>query len=241
MTYPIFKELRRPSVPIHVEVTELLRNRILSGALPAGAQLPPISQLSDQMGMAKMTLRHAMDTLESEGLIKRFSGRGTYVQDVTTHQPRFLKMTADLSQLLNMVEGLEAKIVSRPEHGAKQRTADSQMVNLSRIHMLQGKPFCLVDLELIHDIYDMAPARFETEVAVTVLEDLGIDIASAKQRVTISYADIEAAQTLGVRLNSPVMKVARQFRDSKGKRIYSANLIYPGESLGFEIDFSVSD
>lgn len=241
MTHPIFQELRRPSVPIHAEVTELLRNRILSGALSAGAQLPPISQLSDEMGVAKMTLRQAMDALESEGLIKRFSGRGTYVQDVTTHQPRFLKMTADLSQLLNMVEDLEAKIVSRPEHGTKQRTSEPHMVNLSRIHMLHGKPFCLVDLELLHDVYDMAAARFESEVAVTVLEDLGIDIASAKQRVTISYADMDAAQTLGIRLNSPVMKVARQFRDSKGKRIYSANLIYPGDSLGFEIDFRIAD
>lgn len=241
MTQSVFQEFRRPSVPIHVEVAELLRNRILSGALLAGAQLPPISQLSDQMGVAKMTLRRAMDSLEAEGLIKRFSGRGTYVQDVSTHQPRFLKMSADLSQLLNMVDDLEAKVVTRPKGDEAQGSVEPHMVKLSRMHMLHGKPFCLVDLELLHDIFDMAPDRFKAEVAVTVLEDLGVDIASAKQRVTISYADMDAAQTLGIRLNSPVMKVTRLFRNSKGKRIYSAYLIYPGDSLGFEIAFRISD
>ena len=235
------QEMRRPSVPLHVEVTALLRNRILSGELPSGAQLPPINQLSEQMGLAKMTVRQAMDSLEAEGLIERQSGRGTFVRDVALREPKFLKMHADLSQLHQMVSDLDVAVAPRRPHPDDTDASEDGIQAMRRIHLLNGKPFCMVDLKLSREIYERAPQRFETEVVVTVLKDLGIDVATAQQRVTISYADVEAAQTLGVHLNSPVMHVSRHFLDSEGQRIYSAKLIYPGDALGFEIDFRVSE
>lgn len=57
--------------------------------------------------------------------------------------------------------------------------------------------------------------------------------------MTISYADMETAQALDVRLNSPVMHVERWFLDDRGQRIYSAKLIYPEDALGIEIEFRV--
>lgn len=241
MTGLSLQDMRRPSVPLHVEVADLLRNRILSGEVPSGAQLPALSELSEQLGLARMTVRQAMDSLEAEGLIERHSGRGTFVRDVTVRSPKLLKMQADLSQLQKMVGDLEVQVSMRgPESDGIKRMDDGNLA-LRRIHTLQGKPFCIADLKLPQDIYDLAPERFSTEIIVTVLKDLGIKVATATQRVTISYADLEAAQTLGLHLNSPVMHVMRQFLDSDGKRIYSANLIYPGDALGFEIDFQVTD
>ena len=193
------------------------------------------------MGLAKMTVRQAMDSLEAEGLIDRQSGRGTFVCDVALQEPMFLKMQADLSQLHKMVSDLDVVVAPRSPHPDDARGNEDGMHAMRRIHMLNNKPFCIVDLELSWEIYQRAPERFEAEIVVTILKELGIDVTTAKQRVTIPYADVEATQTLGIHLNSPVMYVLRHFLNSEGRRIYSAKLIYPGDALGFEIDFKVSE
>ena len=241
MTFVSLQEMRRPSVPLHVEVADLLRNRILSGAMPSGSQLPPINRFSEQMGVARMTVRQAMDSLEAEGLIERHSGRGTFVRNVPLREPRILKMQADLSQLHDMVDNLEVRVSSYGPHRDGTAPSDDGMLALRRIHLLHGKPFCLADLELQREVYELAPERFKTEIAVTVLNDLGVKVATARQRLTISYADVETAQALDIRLNSPVMHVKRWFLDDHGRRIYSANLIYPDNALGIEIEFRVAD
>ena len=101
-------------------------------------------------------------------------------------------------------------------------------------------PFCLVDLKLDSEIFALAPERFAREIVVTVLADIGIGVATARQRVTTSYADFESAQALEVRVNSPVFLVQREFFDTNGKLIYSADLIYPGDLLAFEIEFAIN-
>ena len=60
------QSIRRSSVPLHVEVAELLRRQILSGDLLAGAKLPPLRVLTEQLGVARMTIIQAMNALEEE-------------------------------------------------------------------------------------------------------------------------------------------------------------------------------
>lgn len=72
-----------------------------------------------------------------------------------------------------------------------------------------------------------------------MLRDLGIGTASAKQKITISYAGFEMAQTLGITVNSAVFRVFREFFDEEGALVYSALLTYPGDLLELEIDFTI--
>ncbi|MEM7464910.1 MAG: GntR family transcriptional regulator [Pseudomonadota bacterium] len=232
-------ELKRQSVPLHAEVASLLRNQIYSGTLPAGAQLPPLSELTESLGVARMTIRQAMDALEEEGLIERHSGRGTFVKPVKMKERHSFKLHAPMSQLSEMVEQLEVSVTVNESTVEDKEIDGVPFRRMTRIHSLDGKPFCHVDLQLVSSIYDQAPQRFSSEIVVSVLNDIGIEIDAAHQRVTISYADVEIAQVLGIKLNSPVFRVFREFFDKDGKLVYSALLIYPGDVLEFNVEFSV--
>lgn len=231
--------IKRQAVPLHAEVAALLRNKIFSGTLAAGAQLPPLRELTEEMGIARMTVRQAMDALEEEGLIERFAGRGTFVRDVALPKRQTLHMKAGLSQLQAMAAELEVSVMegeSFEEEGADGAVSYRAM---KRVHALDGKPFCRVDLRLESALYKLAPDRFSKEIVIRVLQELGIETASARQRVAISYADLEIAQALDTPVNSPVFRVFREFFDASGKLIYSASLTYPGDMLELEIEFSV--
>ena len=230
--------IKREAVPLHAEVAAMLRHQILAGTLAPGAQLPPLSELTEKLGVARMTVRQAMDALEAEGLIERHSGRGTFVKRVDLPKRQTLNMQADLSQLQSMVAQLEVSVLVEEIQAAKTDENGVAYRYMKRIHSLDGKPFCHVDLRVDNALYEKAPERYSSEIVVRVLKDMGIPVGSARQRVTISYADLEIAQALQIKVNSPVFRVFREFFDPSGRLIYSANLVYPGDVLEFEMEFT---
>lgn len=228
--------MKRAAVPLHVEVSEVLRHQILSGALPSGAKLPALRELTEQLGVARMTVVQAMNTLEDEGLIEKHSGRGTFVKNVKRPARHTLQLQADISQIYQMVDQLEVSVrqrdavIEKDENGRYFRS-------MRRIHARQGKPFCQVDIKLDDQIFERAPARFAQEIVVAVLKDLGVTVHKARQKVTLSYADFALAQALGIKVNSAVFRVQREFLDAAGQLIYSATLAYPGDMLELEMEF----
>ena len=217
----------------------MLRQQILSGAFVSGTRLPSINELTEQFGVARMTVKQAMDALVEENLIERYPGRGTFVKQIDLPARQTLHMKAELSQLHAMVEQLEVSVVVGEPNGETRNHNGIDYHSMQRIHSMNGEPFCCVDLLLDCAVYRRAPKRFAEEIVITVLKELDIAIESARQRVTISYADINTARALNVSLNSPVFQIYREFFGVEGALVYSANLTYPGDRLALDIEFAV--
>ncbi len=60
-------------------ITAELKRAIRSGALSHGDQLPPERELSESYSASRSTIRKALNLLESEGLVHRKIGSGTFV------------------------------------------------------------------------------------------------------------------------------------------------------------------
>ncbi|NUM43389.1 MAG: GntR family transcriptional regulator [Anaerolineales bacterium] len=69
------------SQTIAEQVNDLLRTRIRDGTYAPGDRLPSESDLSDELGVSRATIRTAMAKLASNGLILRKQGDGTYVNE----------------------------------------------------------------------------------------------------------------------------------------------------------------
>lgn len=235
------QSMRRQDIPLHAEVAAVLRHQIRSGELPHGTKLPALRELTETLGVARMTIIQAMNTLEDEGLIERHSGRGTFVREISAPDRYSLQMRADISQIYAMVSQLEVDVKDQ-DTGAEISQIDGRDFRLiKRTHLKDGRPFCHAELRLDDDVYQKAPKRFLQEIAVSVLKDLDVAVASAKQKITISYADFELAASLGITVNAAVFRVVREFFDEDGRLLYSALLIYPGELLELEIDFALPE
>ncbi|MEM9604915.1 MAG: GntR family transcriptional regulator [Pseudomonadota bacterium] len=231
------QSMKRQAVPLHAEVAEVLRHQILSGELGPGSRLPALRELTATLGVARMTVVQAMNTLEEEGLIEKHSGRGTFVRNVRLPDRVSLQMKAELSEIHAMVDQLEVSV--RQGNATIEKSVEGRYFRcMRRIHTRAGKPFCQVDIRLDDAVYERAPERFTQEIVVAVLRDLGIAVDQASQKVTIAYADFELAKALGIKVNSAVFKVLREFFDADVQLIYSAKLFYPGDLLELEINFT---
>jgi GntR family transcriptional regulator len=68
-------------IPLYHQVYLFLRKMIVSGILKPGEMMPPEMLLVDSLQVGRQTIRQALSTLVTEGLVERFSGKGTFVRD----------------------------------------------------------------------------------------------------------------------------------------------------------------
>ncbi|MBP5858345.1 FadR family transcriptional regulator [Marivibrio halodurans] len=64
-------------------IYEGLLGKLHGGEWPAGTQLPTERALAEECGVARNTLRQALDRLTAEGLLERRVGQGTFVREAT--------------------------------------------------------------------------------------------------------------------------------------------------------------
>ena len=94
-------------IPIYQQLVDHIRAGIKTGELPAGTRLPTVRELAEEMNVARGTIKRAYDELESEGMVEKAQGRGTFV----SYQPESLESRKDramaaIDQLFGQLEQL---------------------------------------------------------------------------------------------------------------------------------------
>ena len=66
-------------IPIYQQLVDTIRAAVKKGTLVAGQQLPTVQELSQQLSLARGTIKRAYDELERQGVLEKIQGRGTFV------------------------------------------------------------------------------------------------------------------------------------------------------------------
>jgi DNA-binding GntR family transcriptional regulator len=70
---------REGPVPPYRQIAAQLRAQIASGAIPVGRRIPSLVELEQTYGVARDTLRKAVQVLKDEGLVETVNGMGVFV------------------------------------------------------------------------------------------------------------------------------------------------------------------
>jgi GntR family transcriptional regulator len=169
--------LKRASIPLYVEIADLLRRQMERGIWPAGQRLPTLEELARQYGVARVTVRQAMDVLSREGRILRQQGKGTFVAGAPGER-RWLHLEAGLEALAAFYEGTRprllmlAEAVAAPALEASDGIPAPEYQFMRRVHSLDDVPYALIDIYLDARVFGLAPRRFRTETVISLLLSL---------------------------------------------------------------------
>lgn len=83
------------------QVDEILLERIRDGAYSPGSRIPSESELSDELGVSRATVRTALAKLAANGMILRKQGNGTFVN------ARIKEVSAHFGNLWDLVQLIE--------------------------------------------------------------------------------------------------------------------------------------
>lgn len=231
-------------VPRYAQLAALFRRRIERGVWPPGSQLPTLEHLTSEFGVARVTVRQAVQRLVQEGLVSAQRGRGTFV---TAHPGRGsgLKLATSLASLADMYRDDEPKLTlieethAMPRLDAADGTAARRYRHLKRVHTRDGVAYCVISIYLDERVFRLAPQRFRRQTVIPVLLELpGVTVARAWQTLSIGSADVEVARLIGMAVNAPVAEVRRVCRDSDGVVIYLGEVTYRGDYIHLEMDLN---
>jgi GntR family transcriptional regulator len=69
----------RSGIPIYIQITEQIRQKVANGELKPGDQLPTVRQLATELRVNFNTVARAYRLLDEAGIISTQQGRGTYI------------------------------------------------------------------------------------------------------------------------------------------------------------------
>jgi GntR family transcriptional regulator len=228
-------------IPRYHQLATLFRHKIRSGEWQVDKQIPTVSELAKEFGVATMTIRQELGLLEKEGLIERFKAKGTFVRDKASGG-LWCEVQTDWSGLLQAREGATIEVLAK-ERGKLPKMADEMgrlapsYLRLRRRHLRGGEPFLLAEVFVDDRLAKRIPARnFTTKTAMKLITDLdGVKVSSARQILTIESADLNMANQLKIPLNAPVARVLRIALDENGTVIIVADGIYRGDRVRIDM------
>jgi GntR family transcriptional repressor for pyruvate dehydrogenase complex len=119
-------------------VSESILSLIRSGELKPGTRLPSEPQLIAMTGVSRSSVREAIRSLETMGLVEIRRGKGTYIREIDTGgmtDAQMLLMLADRKVLENLVEVRE-RLEPMMARLAAERATDEDVAALR--HHLEG-------------------------------------------------------------------------------------------------------
>lgn len=153
------------AVPAYLQLKEQLEQAIYSGALAPGSALPSERGLADSLGLSRMTVRRAFETLVAAGLVEQRRGSGTFVRAQPLEQPvERLKGFSEEAVQAGLVPGSELITVEQLPAteviaAALNLKPGAPVLRLLRVRTANGDPLELQDAYL--------PTRF---LALSIVE-----------------------------------------------------------------------
>ena len=208
--------VKRERGPAHVQIEAWVADAVADGRLTPGERLPPERELAGRFAVSRMTVRHALASLQRRGLVARHVGRGggTFVSEPKLE----LAGLAALSDQLRAL-GLEAgaRVLSARELPAAPDVAralelrpGAPVYELVRVRLADGAPVALergayptdafpglLEQPLDGSLYELFRRRYD-DVPVRAVE-----------RLEGAVAGRDEADALGVAPGDPLLRVER--------------------------------
>jgi len=208
---------RHSRLPLHQQIYDLLRSKILNSAWAVGEMLPTELELMVEFGVSRVTMRQVFERLVSEGLIYRQQGRGTFIAKPTLEQglTRIISFTEDMRRrgLIPETNVLAAEITPAADEVAdalKIKPGDN-VAFIKRLRIANAEPMCI---EESHLPYKLCPGILKFDFASQPLREVlekryAIRIVRALQKTHAVVTTTKTAKLLGVPHPSALLFIER--------------------------------
>ncbi|MGI8523644.1 MAG: GntR family transcriptional regulator [Nocardioides sp.] len=196
----------------HVQVREYLGDLIRD--LDPGAPAPSERGLMEHFGVARMTVRQAVDALVAEGLLERMPGRGTYVSRFPRPLSRPVGFTEDMIRRgwETSSETLTAKLGQAGPRVAKALAISEgdAVVHWRRVRHANGGPLCLQDVFLNEVLLPGFLQGGPPESLYAFLQERGLRPDTVEDRLAADQATDQESELLRVGRGSLLLRHTRR-------------------------------
>jgi GntR family transcriptional regulator len=235
---------RADARPLHVQISDILRQQIQGRVLLPGDALPTEDELQRRFGVSRSVVRQALAGLADLGLIHRQRGRGSVVASspvLRRHLQRaggLDEQTAARGQRLRThVLGLEG---ADPPPAARAALATDRTWRIERIRYLDRVPVVYMRTWVPRDLFPHFTAKLlEDASLLALMRDHGYPAAGGPRQVQAVAADPEVARMLDVAPGAPLLLLEGVTQDARGRGLEWFGVWHRANTV-FDIDARVA-
>lgn len=221
--------------PIHVQLENLIRDKIARGEFQIGSPLPSERRLAEVYGISRLTVRAALQNLQKEGLVMAQHGKGYFVQNSKIRinfsglrgfgaqlKEQGVIHTSTVLQAQKILSGYElSKAFSVPR--------GTPLFHLTRVRLGNGHPVMVDDTFFPYDLIpDVEKYDFSTTSFYAALDKNGVQLEQAQQFLTVFTLYGECARVLELPDATPVFRINHCVYDHFGKLVdYTFSYVNP--------------
>ena len=223
---------RNSPAPLYIQVSDLIRERIVSGYYGPGELLPKEALLAESFDVSRITIRSALEVLSNEGLVIKKQGKGTFITEnkktlsinsVQGFYSLLVKSGADVETELMKSES----VPPNSSLAAELQISETEPIRkIKRLYLVKQKPIAIITTHLFEDVQLTGKESEELTVYGVLSEKLNEEPVQAQYRITAAIAMEEESEHLTVPVGAPLMILKRTSFNKDGKPIeYTDHLI----------------
>ncbi|WP_216843612.1 GntR family transcriptional regulator [Phytoactinopolyspora alkaliphila] len=222
-----------------------IRDQILDlvAEMEVGEALPPERTLAPQFGVARMTLRRAIEEVVREGRLKRKHGAGTFVAGPKIAQGLAVtSFSEDMRQRGSVPSSrtLDAgELLAGPRLAKRLEISSGEPVlRIVRLRLADDAPMAVETLHVPGRVAPGLDGRALDDASFYELlhERHGIVLAGGVQTIEATVTDEPESEILEVALNSPAFLFERVSRARDGQVVEFVRSVYRGDRYQFRVE-----
>jgi len=213
----------RNGTPAYKRIQSIISKRIEAGQLKPGDAVDSERELARIHQVSLMTARHALTSLEREGIVQRLRSAGTFVAPPKIHFNKLMSYSEQMASR-GLVAGsqlLYCKVIDyEPEIAARlSASPNSRLIKIERLRHAAKEPFALETCYLSADEFGglTAAPLARSSLFATLERDYGVELAHADEEVDATAADPRTAELLCVSKGAPLLRIRQVIYSTKGK------------------------
>lgn len=232
-------------VPRYYQIYAMIQQRLRDGEWSPDHPMPTEQEFADSFRVSRVTVRKALNMLEEERLIVRQQGRGTFAS-----RPARRRARTDLSGLLENMADFEQNTrvrvlsfgyVPLPEEQAAllELPTGTSALRIERVRSDSSSPFshtiCYVptpEAELVE------LESLGNRTVIRVLEDAGVKVTDAEQRLGAVAASVDIAELLKLPGGAPLIAMTRVVRNDKARPVELLYTLYRPDRFEYRVNLS---
>jgi GntR family transcriptional regulator len=230
------------TLPRHRQIEEMLRKLLASKDLVHGQTLPGEVEIARQLRVSRQTVRQAMSTLVSEGLLERRRNAGTRLakKPLVTQLTDWASFTAEMGkQGVRLTQSKVSAMMMVPPDDVRRflrTTARQKLLRLVRVRGDESGPI----VEFESWIHPRARLKIGEDFSKPLYELIAhssrLLATSSSEVLGAIVADAKMSKQLGVARGAALLTRLREVRDQHDQPLEWCRCVYRADRFSYAIE-----
>ncbi len=240
---------RNSAEPLYLQIRRAVLKAIREGKLLPHQRVPSERELSEAMGISRMTVRQALQTLINDGYLYTVPGKGTFVGRKPKIEQNLLRLSGFTEEVRAQGFNPGARLLSLETVPADEYLArhlevapGTPLFRLSRLRLIDNLPVAVEHAHLVQARFPgLDKADLEHQSLYHVLQErYGLRLVRATQWIESQQADPRLAALLDIPPQQPVLAMERITYADSGQPVEFVISFYRADRFRLKVELRVS-